>query len=46
MFVEEGDGESVSRDLRIDQVLERGDRDGGIDMFKSLDRMKGGLETE
>lgn len=35
MLVHEGDGESVSRDLRIDQVLERGDRGGGmIDMSR------------
>jgi hypothetical protein len=35
MLVQEGDGESVSRDLRIDQVLERGDRGGGmIDMLR------------
>jgi hypothetical protein len=35
MLVHEGDGESVSRDLRIDQVLERGDRGGGmIDMLR------------
>jgi hypothetical protein len=35
MLVHEGDGESVSRDLRIDRVLERGDRGGGmIDMLR------------
>jgi hypothetical protein len=35
MLVQEGDGESVSRDLRIDQVPERGDRGGGmIDMLR------------
>lgn len=35
MLVQEGDGESVSRDLRIDQVLERVDRGGGmIDMLR------------
>lgn len=35
MLVHEGDGESVSRDLRIDQVLECGDRGGGmIDMLR------------
>ena len=34
-FVQEGDGDSVSRDLRIDQALERGDRGGGmIDMLR------------
>jgi hypothetical protein len=34
MLVQEGDGESASKDLRIDWVLERGDRGGGmIDML-------------
>jgi hypothetical protein len=55
MLVQEGDGESVSRDLRIDQVLERVDRGGGmIDMLRKEsvvtaaepDRSERGLETE
>lgn len=35
MLVQEGDGERVSRDLRIDHVLKREDRGGGmIDMLR------------